>query len=162
MDARDGVIEKFPDLKIVGCHLGSMAHDVDLLAVRLDRYPGFYVETSYTMRELVGQPAEKVREFFLGYQDRIMYGSDISGGLVATPFLVDMSKINERWTPAELEKLKSDLLEQYRREFEYFSSDRVQKIGDFKLTGLNLPIEVLKKLYYRNASEQIPGVAESF
>jgi hypothetical protein len=160
--ARDQVLERFPGLRVIGCHLGSMAHDVGMLAEMLDRYPNFAVETSYTMRELAGQPMEKVREFFLEYQDRILYGSDISGGLVATPFLVDMSKINERWTPAEVEELKSDLLEQYHREFNYFSTDSDQQYENFSLKGLDLPEEVLEKIFYRNAVIWVPVVAEKF
>ena len=162
MKARDEVLEKFPQLKTVGCHLGSMAHDVGLLAERLDRFPNFAVETSYTMRELAGQSGEKVRDFFLKYQDRIMYGSDISGGLVATPFLVDMSKINERWTPEEVGKMKIDLLDQYNREFDYFTTATKQNYNGFSLEGLNLPEEVLEKIFYRNAVHLIPGVGKEF
>jgi predicted TIM-barrel fold metal-dependent hydrolase len=162
MKARDLVLERFPALRVIGCHLGSMAHDVGQLAERLDRYPNFAVETSYTMRELAGQPMEKIREFFLEYQDRIMYGSDISGGLVATPFLVDMAKIGERWTAEEIEQLKADLLGQYRREFDYFSMDRDQEYENFSLKGLDLPGEVLEKIFYRNAVRWVPGADRNF
>ncbi|MBS0001153.1 MAG: amidohydrolase family protein [Cyclobacteriaceae bacterium] len=162
MKARDQVLERFPGLRVIGCHLGSMAHDVSMLAKRLDHYDSFAVETSYTMRELAGQPPEKVREFFLKYQDRIMYGSDISGGLVGTPFLVDMAKIRERWTAEEVEQLKTDLIDQYHREFDYFSTDREQNFGDFSLPCLNLPDQVLEKIFYRNAVRCLPGVDHNF
>jgi predicted TIM-barrel fold metal-dependent hydrolase len=114
------------------------------------------------MRELASQPREKVREFFLNYQDRILYGSDISGGLVATPFLVDMEKVGERWTAEEVEQLKTDLLDQYRREFDYFSMDRDQQYENFSLNGLDLPEEVLEKIFYRNAVSLMPALADSF
>jgi hypothetical protein len=81
---------------------------------------------------------------------------------VATPFLVDMAKIGERWIPAEVEELKSDLLEQYHREFDYFSTDGNQQYENFSLKGLDLPQEVLEKIFYRNAVEWVPGVAEKY
>ena len=40
----------------------------------------FAVETSSALNYLMGQSREKVRAFFTRYQDRILYGADISGG----------------------------------------------------------------------------------
>jgi hypothetical protein len=106
----------------------------------------------------MGQARNKVRDFFLSYPDRILYGSDISGGLVASPFLVDMSKINERWNDEEIKKLRHDLLEQYDQEFTYFATDQKFSMKGFTVLGLDLPEEVLHKLYYKNSVSWIPGI----
>jgi hypothetical protein len=104
------------------------------------------------------QARNKVREFFLNYQDRILYGSDISGGLVASPFLVDMSKVNKKWNEDEIKKMKSDLLDQYEREFKYFATDQEFSSGSYTVRGLDLPKDVLHKFYYSNSVSWVPGV----
>lgn len=162
MRARDNVLSGYPDLRIVDCHMGNMSFDVDQIARRLDRFTNYVVETSYTLSYLMRQAREKVRRFFLKYQDRILYGSDISGGLVASPFLVDMSKINERWTEEEIKTLKNELLGQYEREYNYFATDQEFTNGNYTVHGLALPEEVLYKLYYTNSVSWIPGIDNNF
>jgi predicted TIM-barrel fold metal-dependent hydrolase len=68
MIARDRMIAKNPDLKIIGCHLLSMPQDVDLVARRLDKYPNLAVDTSLTLPSLMAQAREKVRAFFIKYR----------------------------------------------------------------------------------------------
>jgi hypothetical protein len=158
MRARDQILYRYPNLKIVGCHMGNLSYNLDQIAKRLDHLPNYAVETSFTLSYLMGQAREKVRKFFLKYQDRILYGSDVSGGLVASPFLVDMSKINERWSGEEIKKLKLELLEQYDREYNYFATDQEFSMGEYTVRGLKLPEEILHKLYYKNSVSWIPGL----
>jgi len=162
MHARDRIIKKYSELMIVGCHMGSMAFDVDLIAERLDKFPNFAVETSFTIPDLMGQSREMVRAFFMEYQDRILYGSDISGGLVATPFLVDMSKINERWSTEEISKLKQELYSQYEHDFYYFATDQEFQRKNYKVRGLALPEDVIQKLFFDNAVFWVPGIEKAF
>jgi len=61
---------------MVGVHLGSMERDLEGIARRLDRYPNFAVDTAARMEYLMMAPTEKVREFLIKYQDRILYGTD--------------------------------------------------------------------------------------
>ena len=160
--ARDQVIRKYPDLKMVGCHLGSMAFDVDEIARRLDAFPNFAVETSFALPKLMGQAREKVRDFFIRFSDRILYGSDISGGMIATPFLVDMSKFHEHWTPEELDQLKEDLMKQYENDFNYLATNQEFARSHYSVRGLELPETVLQKIYYDNAVSWVPGVERGF
>jgi hypothetical protein len=162
MRGRDTILQRYPDLRIVGCHMGNMSFDVDQIARRLERYQNYSVETSFTLSYLMGQNREKVRNFFIEYQDRIIYGSDISGGLIASPFLVDMSKINERWTDDEIKKMKIDLLAQYDRECNYFATNQEFSRDNYTVKGLALPEEVLNKLYYANAVKWVPGINLEF
>jgi hypothetical protein len=76
MAARDRIMEKHPTLVVIGAHVGSLEHDLDALAQRLDRYPNFHVEVSARTKTLARQPAEKVRAFITKYQDRVLYGLD--------------------------------------------------------------------------------------
>ncbi len=68
MQARDCVLEKHPDLRFVGAHMGSLEYSVDELAKRLDRYPNMSVDLAARMGQLFYQTAdgrEKVRDFFI-------------------------------------------------------------------------------------------------
>ena len=76
MAARDNIMVKHPDLILIGAHLGSLTHDLDELARRLDRFPNLYVDVAARTPMLKTKPADQVRAFFMKYQDRILYGTD--------------------------------------------------------------------------------------
>ena len=162
MLARDRMVEKHPDLKVIGCHMACMCFDVDEIAKRLDKYSNFAVGTSYSLLNLMSQSRNKIRNFFTEYQDRILYGSDISGGMVATQYLVDMSKLGQEWTPEEVQEEKRILMEKYNGEFTYFMTDREISRGDYSIHGLDLAEDVLKKLFYQNAVNWVPGIDREF
>lgn len=137
--ARDNWIAKNPDLKILCAHLGSMSHDVDMVAERLDKYPNVYVEPAARFGDLVGQDSEKVRVFFEKYQDRIFFGTDYGN-----------STAQDTMSPDELKEEEKNLEEDYQRLWTYVSTrDSVAERGQ-KNIGLGLSKEVLHKFYYQN------------
>ena len=147
MDARDHILVKHPDLIVIGAHLGSMEHDVDEVARRLDKYPNFNVEVSARTRNLTRQPAAKVRAFFLKYQDRILYGVDRSWRPYRTPDVTP--------TDAQREKFAADLEAQYRLDYAYYAGTSPLDYGGTRVDALGLPREVLEKFYFRNAQRLI-------
>ena len=46
LDARDNLLAKNPDLRVIGAHFGSLEDHLDVLATRLDLYPNFAVDTA--------------------------------------------------------------------------------------------------------------------
>jgi hypothetical protein len=110
----------------------------------------------------MGQAREKVRAFFIKYQDRILYALDKSGGLVATDFFVDMSKANMRWTQEEVVEEKKKLMQNYNNDFEYYITDNEINRGSYSIRGLALPEEVLHKFFYANAVKWVPRINEAF
>ena len=87
--ARDHLLAENPQLRVVGAHLGSMETDVDEIAKRFDLYPNFAVDTAARMEYLMLAPREKVRNFLIKYQDRVLYGTDLeflNGGSHARRF----------------------------------------------------------------------------
>jgi len=148
--ARDRILEKHPDLIFIGAHCGSMSHDVDEIAKRLDRYPNFYVEVSARTRDLSRQPAEKVRNFFIKYQDRIMYGTDLG-----------------RWperdgSPGDNQQVRftKNAEKMYRNDYKYYAGAGKVGMGGKEADCLNLPQQVLEKFYHKNAQRLIPGLAD--
>lgn len=73
---RDRLIERYPETIFVCAHLASLAHDVDRVALLLDRFPNAMVDTASRAADLMRQPAGKVRGFFMKYRDRVLFGSD--------------------------------------------------------------------------------------
>jgi predicted TIM-barrel fold metal-dependent hydrolase len=135
--ARDNMLEKYPNLKFVGAHLGSLEWNLDELAKRLDRFPNMRVDLSritnlqlHTLND-----REKTRNFFIKYQDRLVYGTD--------------KAINANANPAELKKSIHD---SWLRDWLFFATDsRIQLTGFGEFNGLKLPKKVIDKIYLKNA-----------
>ncbi len=142
--ARDHLLAENPNLRVVGAHLGSMETDVDEIAKRFDRYPNFAVDTAARMEYLMIEPREKVRNFLIQYQDRVLYGTDLE-------FLSDE-------TTAEALK---DWQETYARDWKFLATDQTLDYKGRKIEGLDLPAPVLRRIFHDNAVRWIPGIAPS-
>jgi predicted TIM-barrel fold metal-dependent hydrolase len=146
--SRDRILERFPNLTVIGAHLGSLERDVDELARRFDRYPNFYVDCSARTADLSRQPTEKVRDFLVRYQDRVLYGLDQT----RAPDPQRESSAAERLAFAK------SLEDSYRRDFRYYAGEGEMEYRGKTVRCLSLPREVLEKLYHRNAERIIPGL----
>jgi predicted TIM-barrel fold metal-dependent hydrolase len=146
IEARDHVLARHPNLRIIGCHLGSLEFDVDELAKRLDRYSNFAVDLAARIVHFQVQDQKKVREFILKYQDRLLYGTD--------------NNVGENKTDLQSKLLQCEQV--YDLDYRYFATDQeiaVPRIkADFKVVGLALPAPVLRKIYYQNALKWFPGI----
>lgn len=136
INARDNVLKKHPGLNFIGAHLASLEWSVDELAKRLDSYPNLKVDMAarmYPIQYQANLDREKVRNFMIKYQDRILYGTDAE---VHDDPAHNVSEI--------LEGLHRVWLNQWI----YMTTDSTV---EFK--GLKLPKEVIDKIYYRNAEQ---------
>lgn len=137
--ARDNILAKHPEIIMIGAHLGSLEHDIDGLAERLDKYPNFYIDVSARTYVLRGMPREKVREFLIKYQDRILYGTDLGR----------YSDGKEISTEEQL-KYAESVESTYRKDYEYYAGKEPGQLA--------LPREVLEKFYYKNAERLMPAL----
>ncbi len=140
--ARDHILRKHPTLVVLGAHLGSLEHDLEGIAERLDRYPNFHIEVAARTRNLTRHPAAKVRALFLKYPDRILYGLDVSWKpyLRATPP-----------TPQQREGHVRMLELRYRADYDYYAGRGKVTHSNREVEALNLPRDVLEKFYAGNA-----------
>ena len=142
MDARDNVLARHPNLKMIGAHLGSLEWDVDELAKRLDQFPNFAVDLAARVCHFQVQDREKVREFVIKYQDRLLYATDAG-------FSED----------TDMENRLIRLEEDWRSDWAYFATDFTltsSKLNnDFK--GLDLSRSILQKIFYSNCVNWYPG-----
>lgn len=136
MAERDRVFMKHPKTKFVAAHMGWHANDLARLGKMFDRMPNLYTEVGAILYDLGRQP-RSAREFFIKYQDRIMFGKD--------SFQPD--EYPYYWRVFET----ADEYFDYYRDYHAF----------WKLYGMDLPDDVLKKLYYKNALKLVPGMPKN-
>lgn len=133
MSEQWNVFRKHPETTFINAHLGWMGNDLARLGELLDTYPNVYTEIAAVIGELGRQP-RFARKFFVAYQDRIMFGKDT-------------------WRPGEY-YVYFRVLETADEYFEYYR----KRHAFWRMYGMNLPDEVLRKVYYKNALEVIPGI----
>lgn len=127
------VFKKHPKTKFINAHLGWYANDLTKLSGLLDQYPNMYTEIGAVIAELGRQP-RAAKAFLTKYQDRVLFGKD-------------------SWVPEEY----STYFRVLETEDEYFPYHK-RYHAFWKMYGLGLPDEILKKIYYKNAMKLIPGI----
>lgn len=136
MAEQHNVFRKHPKTKFINAHMGWMANDLDKLGNHLDEFPNVYVEIGAVIAELGRQPRQ-ANKFFEKYQDRVMFGKD-------------------SWNPEEYHTYFR-VLETADEYFPYYKKYH----AFWRMYGLALPDEILKKLYYKNALKVIPNIDAS-
>jgi predicted TIM-barrel fold metal-dependent hydrolase len=139
IEARDNFVAAHPQLRFVGAHLGSLEYDVDRIAAFLDRFPNANVDTAARMSQLQHQSVrnyDKVRSFFIKYQDRLLYGTDLT--------------VNPGDEPAEFKRSAHAV---WTHDWRYLATNETQRVEIIQadVRGLALPRDVIDKLYYSNA-----------
>lgn len=135
--ARDNMLGKHRNLNFMGAHLGSLEWSLDELAKRLDKFPRMRVDLTRmsNLKLHALNDREKTRNFFLTYQDRLIYGTDTA--------------INTTDNP---EELKQRIHDTWVDDWKFYVSDAPILLEGFgELRGLKLPREVVDKIYLKNA-----------
>lgn len=140
INAMDNLLKKHPALDYTGAHLASMEWNIDEVAKRMDKFPGFKIDLSARMGHVQLQSIkdrEKVRNFMIRYQDRILYGTDITVNANESNPDARSSQITDRW--------KSNWI--------YLATDSTQMISNIQepVRGLMLPKATINKIFNDNA-----------
>lgn len=136
---RDNFLDANPELRFVGAHMASLEYDVERLGRFLDRYPNANIDLAARMSQVQYQSVrdrEKVRDFFIRYQDRVLYGSDLTYGPDSEPAEF-REEVHGTWTA----------------DWRYLATGESQHVDviEADVEGLALPREVIDKIFYRNA-----------
>jgi predicted TIM-barrel fold metal-dependent hydrolase len=137
----DKLLQQYPGIDYTGAHLASLEWSVDEVARRLDRFPYLQVEFSARIGHLQYQSIsehQKVRDFIIKYQDRIMYGTDVGVSTRSTNYAAVSESLRKRWYDQWLWLATTE---------EVVVADLSGKV----VKGLNLPREVVDKIYFKNA-----------
>jgi predicted TIM-barrel fold metal-dependent hydrolase len=144
INARNRMLDKNPDMKFMGAHIGSLEWNLDEVAKFLDKYPNATVDLAARMDYVQMQSQkdrDKVHKFFCDYKDRIIYGTDL---------------INN---PGDDQKIfKQVAHEKWLSDWKYLATDSVMSVSTFKgeFKGLALPKNVINKIYCENAQRIFP------
>lgn len=129
LDQRDRVIARHPRTTFVCAHVAECGENLGRATKLLETYPNVLVDISARASELGRQPYS-ARRFFLRFADRILFGTDL--------------------LPEEkMYKLYFRFLETEDEYFEYPS--HASRQGRWNIYGINLPDDVLRKVYRENA-----------
>jgi hypothetical protein len=134
LDQRDHVIARHPKTTFVAAHVAECGENLARVTKLLETCPNVHVDISARASELGRQPYS-ARRFFLQFPDRILFGSDLLPE-------VEMYRLYYRFLETE---------DEY---FEYPS--HASRQGRWNIYGLNLPDDVLRKVYRENALRLLP------
>jgi predicted TIM-barrel fold metal-dependent hydrolase len=130
------IFKKHPKTKFINAHLGWYGSDLKKLGGLMDQFPNMYTEIGAVIAELGRQP-RAAKAFLTKYQDRVLFGKD-------------------SWVPEEYETYFRVL----ETEDEYFPYHK-RYHAFWRMYGIGLPDDILKKIYYKNAMTLIPTLDKS-
>jgi predicted TIM-barrel fold metal-dependent hydrolase len=136
MGERDRMFARNRKTRFINAHFGWHGNDLPRAAKHLDSLPNVVLEVGAVLYEFGRQP-RAAREFFTKYQDRVLFGKDA----------YEPSEYPYYWRVFET----NDEYFDYYRDYHAF----------WKLYGMGLPDNVLRKLYYQNALKIIPGLPQT-
>lgn len=150
INAWERVLDRHPKLVVVCAHMMNIFYSdeqLDYLQYFLDTYPNVYIDIAARFKDFYSMSHEKIRHFFIKYSDRILFGTDISN-----------QPQNGKY---------QEVAEAYDRCFKILETDGIFNSELFNpdvkgktLQGISLPVDVLEKIYYRNAMKIYPRVKE--
>ncbi len=143
-------VARHPQTTFISVHFGNAAERPDQVARMLRTYPNLYIDTAARIPEMGRHPAAAMRAFFIEFQDRIVYGSDLGVGPAPAPLFLG----SQGRTPPSANDVER-FFDASRRYFEtgdqrFEHPTPIQ--GDWKIDGIALPREVLAKVYHHNAA----------
>ncbi|MEE9379066.1 MAG: amidohydrolase family protein [Candidatus Lokiarchaeia archaeon] len=144
LDDFEVVLSSFPKLKVLQAHFGSRPEDLENLSRWFESYPNYYIDTSsarWMAREL-GRYPEKAKEFIIKYSDRILFGTDL---------VQDRNKPVSKYYRTRYYTFQA-LLETSVRDLPLPFPDP-ENNDNTKINGLDLPLDILKKIYWENANK---------
>ncbi len=141
------VLDRHPDLKVSFAHFFFLSSQLERLGEYFDRYPNMHVDLvpGIEMYHNFSKDPEAARAFFLKYQDRIIFGTDIG----ARALLGDREAgIEREESLARIEVVRSFL----EKDGPFSLSHEGFLFGDKKVLfqGIHLPDDVLDKIYFKN------------
>ncbi len=143
---RDMLIKQHPGTTFILPHFANFAENIDYVSQLLDENKNVYIDFSARLDELGRQPYSS-RKFFIKYQDRIVFGSDMPAGIDSS---VEMYQTYFRF------------LETYDEAFYSPDYNGTFERARWPICGIGLPRPVLKKIYYKNILNIIPSLKKEF
>lgn len=144
IEARNRVMARHANTRFIVLHVGNFAENLDNVSENLDRFPNMTVDIAARIGELGRQP-RRARAFFEKYQDRILFGTD------ATPHA---DNYPQQGFGGDLYDIYYRFLETDDEYFDYAPA-KVPPQGRWRISGIDLPAPILRKVYNGNAAREL-------
>jgi predicted TIM-barrel fold metal-dependent hydrolase len=132
IDGLESVVVRHPSTVFIGAHVGCAAEDLARVSTILERAPNFHVDIGARIGELGRQPYT-ARAFIERWADRVVFGTDMAP--------------DPAWYAVYYR-----FLETRDESFPYDADpDAPPSQGRWRIHGLGLPDDVLRKVYRENA-----------
>jgi predicted TIM-barrel fold metal-dependent hydrolase len=148
LDQLEARVARHPDTIFVGAHFGNAAEEPERVARMLASHPNYFIDTAARVPEFGRHAAQQMRQFFVRFQDRVLFGSDLGVG----PDGLTLGSGGE--TPGTRAESRTF----FDRHWAYFETAQKHMQhptpiqGRWTVDGIGLLREVLEKLYFRNAA----------
>jgi predicted TIM-barrel fold metal-dependent hydrolase len=139
---QENLIRQHRNTTFILPHFANMAENIAYVSRLMDENPNVYLDFSARIDELGRQPYT-ARDFFIRYQDRIIFGADM-------PADIDSS--------ADMYRTYFRFLETFDEGFYSPDYDGTFEQARWTICGIGLPKEVLKKIYHENIMKLIPSL----
>jgi predicted TIM-barrel fold metal-dependent hydrolase len=136
MEMQERIIADNPGTTFVVAHAGSYAENLAKVGTWLDTYPNMYIDVAARLDQLGRQPYTS-RAFLDKYQDRVIFGTDYEA----------------RFDAAHTEWFYKTHYRFFQTCDEYFDHPFHDFLGQWKIFGVGLGKEVLRKIYRENAKK---------
>lgn len=130
METLANLVQRHANTTFIGAHVGCYAENLTWVSRMLELCPNFNVDISARIGELGRQPYS-ARRFFIQHADRILFGLDMGPDLEAY-------RLGYRFLETE-------------DEYFNYNTEEVPQQGRWYVHGINLPDDVLEKVYSGNA-----------
>lgn len=144
IEARDHMLKKNKDIVFIGAHFASLEWSIQKISEFLRKFPKSYVDIAGRISSLQNQSINNykiVRKFFIEFKNRILYATDLMQENDNNP-----------------ESFANEAHNQWIRDWEYFCTDSIINVPNFDkpVKGLNLPVDVINRMYWMNAQKVFP------
>jgi predicted TIM-barrel fold metal-dependent hydrolase len=136
------VVAAHPATRFVGLHFGCFMSWADVRRM-VATYPNYHVDTAAAIADMGREDVTEVRDIVVDFSDRVIFGTD----LLRTE-AIEMPDLGpRRW----------ELREYFERHWRFFETGEsgldhpMPDQGAWTVTGLDLPDDVLARLYAENA-----------
>lgn len=136
IEEQHNLFRRHKNVQFINAHLGWFGGNLGHLGKLMDEMPNMHTELGAVLAELGRQP-RFARQWFIRYQDRVLMGKDTWAP-------------SEYWTYFRVLETADEYFPYYRKRHAFWN-----------MYGLDLPDEILKKVYYKNALRLVPGLDAS-
>jgi predicted TIM-barrel fold metal-dependent hydrolase len=150
LESLNRVIARHPETTFVCVHFANNAEELDWVGASLGRYPNMMADLAARIPELGRHSPRQVRQLFLKYQDRILFGTDFQV-VFDNPRLI-LGSSGDEPPPADADA--EVFFAKEWRWLETFDANWAHMTpiqGDWTISSIGLPAPVLRKIYFDNA-----------